>query len=372
MLAVPPVLASTCKLTLATAPAKQDAIGPSAMAYGRDWVGCKQPMFGRLGAPWMWGDACCVCSTQVQRRYSDWRHPSVEVFMKHVLNGLVLAALASLSAAVVAGPILMTGARAMAGHSYGVGADQTDQDSALSGVARSRADAAWSGAQGEGVGAAEAMAAFGSLGVLARGQWLGGDGIGNGGARASFEDEWTIDSQGLTGSAGTLYVTVHVDGTRLADWPYTGVGVTQGYECLASGSGCALDFSSGGGTGTFGFGVPFVYGTPFTYILAMNGQTAADKNYPSSSIDFLHTAVVSGLDVRDASNRPVSGFALRAASGHDYLNRSAVAEPGTVSLLVLGVAGLGLGRWSLLRLNPLAAAGGTGQRGPSQGVRTGG
>lgn len=288
--------------------------------------------------------------------------------MKRVWNCLVVAALAALSTAVVAGPILMTGARAMAGHSYGVGDDQTDQDSAVAGVVRSHADAAWAGVQGEGVGSAEAMAAFGSLGVLARGQWLGGDGIGNGGARASFEDEWTIDVQGLTGSAGTLFVTVRVDGTRLADWPYTGVGVTQGYECLASGSGCALDFSNGSGTGTFGFGVPFVYGTPFTYILAMNGQTAADKNYRSGSIDFLHTAVISGLDLRDATNRPVSGFALRAASGHDYLNQSSVPEPGTVPLLVLGVAGLALGRWSLFRVNPSTGAGGTGLHRPCRKV----
>lgn len=254
----------------------------------------------------------------------------------HCIAGLALGACAVASPAA---PVLHTNAVAAAGHWYAVGQTQTDIDTATSGTVTSSAQASWSGFDNSnlssaGTGSASATAQFGRLGIYAHGQWLGGTGIGNGSASASFEDVWTIESPGLTGTRSTLYVTVSVDGTRVADWPYTGVNVLQGYECLASGSGCRLDFSDGGGEGTFGFGVEFTFGVPFTYILSMAGNTAADLYHPVGTVDFLHTAQISAFTVRDSTGAVVDGFSLTAASGHDYLGAHAIPEPAIWTLLL--------------------------------------
>lgn len=254
---------------------------------------------------------------------------------------LVALGLPATAMAIQGIPVLRTTVSASAGHEYLAVDKPHDEDLSDRGPLSSAVDAAWSGAEGSGVGSAKSVADFGKLGVRVSGQWLGGTGIGGGTASASFEDLWTIDAPGLTGTTGSARVSVSVDGLRQSDMPYTLVHVLMGYECLAGGAGCRLDFSEGGGTQTFGFPVPFKFGETFQFVLTMNGSTSASRFYPTSLIDFLQTANVSGLDVRDASGAPVTQFTMSARSGHDY-GLASVPEPRTWALLAAGLGLMGM------------------------------
>jgi hypothetical protein len=75
-----------------------------------------------------------------------------------------------------------------------------------------------------------------------------------------------------------------------------------------------------------------------------NGPAAVQNSFVEA--DFLSTMKVTGLEVFDSDNISVTGWQIASASGALYRadGISPVPEPSTLTLLALGLAGLGYSR----------------------------
>jgi hypothetical protein len=179
---------------------------------------------------------------------------------------------------------------------------------------------------------------------------------------AGFVDVLTIESRGRTGR-GFLTVSYALDGAIVE----TG-NVNSEAEVLTSTDSDGFGFGNGAlpvsstdiyqssVSGTFTSGlVPFVYGQPFHFMLALHvaagnttfagydGQTGPLLfNLPNHTVsgfgfgDFADTLSVTGVTLFDRQQRPTDG-AVAAASGFAYKVTS-VPEPAAVALLFGGSA----------------------------------
>jgi hypothetical protein len=167
--------------------------------------------------------------------------------------------------------------------------------------------------------------------------------------QAYFADSWLIT--GGSG-AGTLQLQFGLDGSY--DFCNVGSGAQLGFSLSNLD---AHTFSSGtpsvvGCSGTIAKTVllttSFTFGTPLDFLISLQaGSVIRDlgKNI-SSYFDFSNTAIMTAIIVKDA-NGDVIPFDLVAASGAPLFSdlapgipATSVPEPGTLSLLGLGLFGL--------------------------------
>jgi len=109
------------------------------------------------------------------------------------------------------------------------------------------------------------------------------------------------------------------------------------------------------GKTTIAFDIPIIFGTAtdITYSLwaaALPNSSMGQSAPSATSIDFLNTAKLTGIEVFDSSGRPVSAFTIVSGSGTRYDRNGVVAavepdpvngvpEPASLSLLVMGLIG---------------------------------
>jgi hypothetical protein len=153
----------------------------------------------------------------------------------------------------------------------------------------------------------------------------------------AWGDDLTIDSPGLTGTLGTLTVSVGLTGTGVGS-ERAGVQLIRedsfGNDTLHVSN---TRFTSGGTVNsTFVFtGVPFHFGSPFFLEITLSALDTIGSEALETA-DFSHTGILNGLQPFDSNNGPVSNAAFSSMSGTGYSVSGVVPEPGTMGLIALG------------------------------------
>jgi len=93
--------------------------------------------------------------------------------------------------------------------------------------------------------------------------------------------------------------------------------------------------------------IDFIWGTPFDFTLALLAYVAPGTD-GTGDVDFASSALLTGIDVRDAAGNPVTDFSIESgtatlydASGVHFAVPTTTPEPATLALIGLGLAGLG-------------------------------
>jgi len=244
-------------------------------------------------------------------------------------------------------------------------------------------------------GAAGARAAYGSLGVSARGTLVGQTGgttatvaVG----AAFFQDTLSASSPHVAPSApGFVRYVFSVDGQLSASAAQHGLASLQlnlqqaagpvfglarlAAEAPALGTVSAIDRGAGtwllgagtvAGAGDFGstvhvpfFGdvdLPMVWGAPWAVQVGLLASTGR-----SADASFLASARLVDIQLFDGAHQRITDATLSAASGTDYLAAAAVPEPGRAALCLGGLAVLAL------RARRPAPRGAQAPRGPISG-----
>ena len=188
-----------------------------------------------------------------------------------------------------------------------------------------------------------------------------GAGLGSTGfqdeTQSDFKDTLTIVDPALTGLSGTLDFNFLVSGTFsftaavpatssiTADATYTGPGGPDDltYTKRSDGSSSGTPFLGVEQTVV----VPFVFGTPFTFDLDVDflGDVQGLTSGSSSVTGTFSTTASTDNVISLVTLSPASGYTANSASGANYFTNAAAApqfvpEPGDVSLVLAGLAGL--------------------------------
>lgn len=212
-----------------------------------------------------------------------------------------------------------------------------------------------------GVGSvyAGARADFGNLGAIMSATSEGG--AVSAAAMAYMRDTWTITG-GAPGGAGTVLITVSLDGTYNFQWS-SNLGVWVGIDMPGGSPDHVVDVGCRTDTGCSPAGVtsPFdvsgtlsraiTFGSPFDVAFMLYAGTGANSG-AEQSIDAWSSARITGVQVLDQTGRPVPGFTLTAESGHDYLAAGAVPEPASWALVLAAAGAFLLGRGRYRRGRP--------------------
>jgi len=166
----------------------------------------------------------------------------------------------------------------------------------------------------------------------------------------TWGDDLIINAPGLTGTAGTLMVSVAVKGTGVGTesanvntfWQDSVGSDTQ----LHTSNSQVTSSGTVNTTFTFTIGAKFHYGSPFSFGVTMNVLDAIGLESLTTG-DFLHTGLLTGLQPFDSSSNAVSGATFSSASGTSYSTAGVVPEPGSMGML--GVAVLMLSLWRVRR-----------------------
>lgn len=170
---------------------------------------------------------------------------------------------------------------------------------------------------------------------------------------AGWEDTWLIDAPGLSGQAGNVHVSMHVQGTWVLTGFAGGARVTvQPYVDDAfvvhaganEGAAFGSSFFPDGVNETVQFDLPFVFGESFD--VGMFGQLRAGLRSQSgvaglstADADFTNTITWEGIDAVLAGSTLVSDYSLVSASGTDWrLPVAAIPEAPTWLMLIAGLA----------------------------------
>jgi hypothetical protein len=171
-------------------------------------------------------------------------------------------------------------------------------------------------------------------------------------------DELVVDAPGLTGTQGTMWLTMDLSGS--------GTGTGSGGPGVQTAS--FLDWYAGPVTSTPTYSrlslnggpvsttlmsptpIVFTFGTPFDIMLrtiTLAGAACTGAGCEGWSADVLtdssHTAKLSGIAIQDASGNDLSSFSIVALSGSHYdAEGITVPEPGTFVLFGSGLAGMAL------------------------------
>jgi hypothetical protein len=169
----------------------------------------------------------------------------------------------------------------------------------------------------------------------------------------NFTDTLTINDPALTGTVGDLVVGYTLDAMISSS------GIDQGSLWVGAGVGSQTYTtpyaSTVDGSFTFPTIFTFTYGTPFSFLLAMEVDNASGVNSlpllpplntptltlspvtgtGSATVDASNTLVLSLLEVETSGGTPVSGVTFSSASGTVYGLDGVVPEPSTVMLLML-------------------------------------
>lgn len=175
-------------------------------------------------------------------------------------------------------------------------------------------------------------------------------------ATASFFDSWYISAPGqLAGATGSLDVTIGLSGSRdysrYIDYTNLNLQLTN----YTAGQSRSVDDAS---PGTYVLSIPVVLGQwnniQLNLLAEASSAWLADSWSVISpggeqSVDFLHTASVDGITLRDGNGAAISDFSLSALSGHDYLPATppppaGIPEPGALALVCTALGGLALRR----------------------------
>jgi hypothetical protein len=179
------------------------------------------------------------------------------------------------------------------------------------------------------------------------------------GVTAGWQDTFTIDAPGLTGSRGDLRLFFTLNGSVRGE-AHVDLLVNDsngGTADIGSGiPGNVYDSVTGGLTGVnefdfvntvmrtnggAGYDASFVFGTPFTVTAQLYGFANGGAGY--GAVNLIDTAIVAGFTVHDSNNNDVTGAAsVTTASGTDYQNLHdiAIPEPASAALLLLGAGAL--------------------------------
>ena len=235
------------------------------------------------------------------------------------------------------------------------------------------------------VGDSTARASFGNLGVQANASYLGTAGSSTViGAQAFGRQTEPMNIGGASG-AGIYRPTFTIDGSffnagrtdgQLAFFYAVGAGpdVTAfriqssrgtltyleqtGFVSIFPGMSLTGNSTNGftvAGKTTIAFDIPIIFGTAtdITYSLwaaALPNSSMGQSAPSATSIDFLNTAKLTGIEVFDSSGAQVSAFSIVSGSGTRYDRNGVVAaaepdpvngvpEPASLSLLVMGLIG---------------------------------
>lgn len=179
---------------------------------------------------------------------------------------------------------------------------------------------------------------------------FGGTAVAAGYALASVDDYLTITSPGRYGY-GYLTLAFTIDGD------YGGSIFTEGAIPVTRNR-VRLNYSwDGSMTSQFAIATGgsetillkrllFYFGRP-TYIkIGMEAEVQiVDNGAPGISAqlyaDYLHTALMSGIEVMDANQVPLTDFTITSASGTDYPMSAEAPEPATVGLILTALPWLG-------------------------------
>ncbi len=194
---------------------------------------------------------------------------------------------------------------------------------------------------------------------------------------AFFRDDFLIDSNGRTGTAGTVEVKFTIDGTLAAMRTSNNPNYMSGYDdsvraqasytfqagtngpvyTLTQGVRTA-EYAAGMGNSSRFEGTPFLgieqtVIVPFTYGTKLEGvklqidtiaQSVGDRSGFSSMAmaDLEHTANWGGFGaVRDSSGNVINDYSFTSGSGFNYtIAVNAVPEPGSIILGTLGCVGV--------------------------------
>jgi len=175
-----------------------------------------------------------------------------------------------------------------------------------------------------------------------------------GSANAGWEDTWLLDVPSFTGQAGTVQVSMHVDGTwvlsgfaggaRITVQPYVDderIVFAGATEQAVFGS----SFFPSGVSETVQFTLPFVFGEPFDvgmFALLRAGlrSRSAVERISTADADFTNTITWEGIDGVFAGDTLVTDYSLVSASGIDW--RLPVAAIPEVPIWLAMLAGLGV------------------------------
>ena len=272
----------------------------------------------------------------------------------------------------------------------GVGVDSRLASTASGGVTVSSSLAAGTGIPSPGdlrafVGDSTGRAGFGNLGVRANATYSGSFDSGTVSGAQAFGRQTEPMTFGGASGAGVFRPTFRIDGSffnqgrtdsQLAFLYSVGSGPEftafriqnnrgvlsyrdpTGYVPLFPGMSLSGDLVNGftvAGLTTFTLEIPIIFGTAtdITYSLwaaALPSSSLGLLTPSATSIDFISTAKLTGIDVLDSSGRSVSAFSIVAGSGTLYDRNGVVGnagpgpsngvpEPGSLPLMVMGLFG---------------------------------
>lgn len=188
-----------------------------------------------------------------------------------------------------------------------------------------------------------------------------------GSANAGWEDNWLLDAPGFNGQAGTVQVSMHVDGTwvlsgfagaaRITVQPYVDdaridiAGTTEQATFDSS-------FFPTGVSQTVQFTLPFVFGESFDvgmFALLRAGlrSQSAVPGISTADADFTNTLTWEGIDGVFVGETPVTDYSLVSASGVDW--RLPVAAIPEAPIWLAMLAGLGVLAGKMRRKGAAAA-----------------
>lgn len=170
-----------------------------------------------------------------------------------------------------------------------------------------------------------------------------------------FNDQLTFDVAGHKGESVLVFMRYSVEGTGLSartGWSMSDVASGNAYASF--GLGMSSSFASGGTSngGTWGYLAPGYTQSPYKIFSVTAGTQQSFSVSLSASCDAqsLVGAVscsvdstfrflgISALALTDGTE--IKDFSVKSLSGYDYLNPSAVPEPQTYLMLMLGLSAL--------------------------------
>ena len=172
-----------------------------------------------------------------------------------------------------------------------------------------------------------------------------------GSVRYRFHVDGSVTSLGASGAFlfGATYVQLDIQQNGGSVFEVMNAQVARGGMGTISGQAPPAGWATS--TGSLSGGSDFFLELPMTWAQQWDLKAGLMAwAYGTADSDFLTTAKITGLELFDANHNAVAVFSVSSASGTDYV--SAVPEPGSVALMLAGLAGL-----ALRRLGSLGAMG---------------
>lgn len=231
-------------------------------------------------------------------------------------------------------------------------------------------------------GSAASSAQSGKVGAAAHATFTGpsdGNTVKTAQGAGVFSESFTFSNAALTGQAGSVVFGMNIDGSLnvvgfggksssiglAALYRSSTVGTNQVMLNIQASNDASLpnfaanpttgftvaNGSASGGNLYATQSIPFVWGTPFDFTFGMLAFVNPADGH-NTSVDFLTTALLDEITVRNAAGEIVQEFGVSSASGTRYTADglqeapppTGVPEPASIALLLAGIAGLAAAR----------------------------